>query len=540
MGVGEGGGVQAVEGSAAGWHDAMRDLAAAAADAAGRMPDPEVLRTVRLHLEAATRAERDFAEDCHLQAEAGWLAAAGARLAQALAPFCPEPPPDPLPGLHQVGASGRDQVRAAAALLQDGEAHAAEAGRLHGLAVALMQSGRISALDEATALRDAMQHSARQGLQCLREARAPRAAPEAGETVVIPARAPTPAPASDPAPSPASAHAAAALDQTVVPPAVGTLPLAPRAQAPAAAGTAMSDGISQTHAGLGRVLDRSFDFSRERLIVAGRYDVEDLIGAGSFGTVLEAHDRVLERLVALKVMRLPAARDDDDAMLHARFRQEAQAVARLSHSCIVPVYDYGEGGGFAWIVMELVIGETLKGVLDRGDAVSPAEAVRVATELLQALGFAHGRGVVHRDVKPANVLLAMDGGAGLGGVRLVDFGVARFGDSGLTVAGQLVGTVMTMSPEQVRGEEADARADLWAVGVILYRMVTGRLPFQGDTGAVLAGILTQQPVPPSECPPRYCRGFDAVLARALAKPVAHRFATAEEFIAALAGIPTHP
>lgn len=302
----------------------------------------------------------------------------------------------------------------------------------------------------------------------------------------------------------------------------------------------MSDGISQTHAGLGRVLDRSFDFSRERLIVAGRYDVEDLIGAGSFGTVLEAHDRVLERLVALKVMRLPAARDDDDAMLHARFRQEAQAVARLSHSCIVPVYDYGEGGGFAWIVMELVIGETLKGVLDRGDAVSPAEAVRVATELLQALGFAHGRGVVHRDVKPANVLLAMDGGAGLGGVRLVDFGVARFGDSGLTVAGQLVGTVMTMSPEQVRGEEADARADLWAVGVILYRMVTGRLPFQGDTGAVLAGILTQQPVPPSECPPRYCRGFDAVLARALAKPVAHRFATAEEFIAALAGIPTHP
>jgi tRNA A-37 threonylcarbamoyl transferase component Bud32 len=283
-----------------------------------------------------------------------------------------------------------------------------------------------------------------------------------------------------------------------------------------------------------RLLDGNLDFDGEPIVVADRYEARDLIGRGAFGTVIEAYDRRLARLVAIKVVRVAAIPDDVETEMLERFRQEARTVARLSHPGIVPVHDFGEGAGYAWIAMELVIGESLKAALDTGHRFSPAEAARISIELLEALDFAHSRGVVHRDVKPANILLVADPRAGHGPVRLVDFGVSRLGDTGLTTAGQMIGTLTTMSPEQVRGEVVDARADLWGVGVVLYQLLTGHRPFEGNASAVIAGILARDPVPPTTHAPYLPPGFDAVIAAALAKPVDQRFASAREFIQALA------
>ncbi|WP_159351429.1 serine/threonine-protein kinase [Roseomonas harenae] len=287
-------------------------------------------------------------------------------------------------------------------------------------------------------------------------------------------------------------------------------------------------------AGPVRLLDGNLDLDGEPIIVADRYEARDLIGRGAFGTVIEAYDRRLARLVAVKVVRVATIPDDVETEMLERFRQEARTVARLSHPGIVPVHDFGEGAGYAWIAMELVIGESLKAALDAGHRFSPAEAARISIELLEALDFAHSRGVVHRDVKPANILLVADQRAGHGPVRLVDFGVSRLGDTGLTTAGQMIGTLTTMSPEQVRGEVVDARADLWGAGVVLYQLLTGHRPFEGNASAVIAGILARDPVPPTTHAPHLPPGFDAVTAAALAKPVDQRFASAREFIQALA------
>jgi tRNA A-37 threonylcarbamoyl transferase component Bud32 len=287
-------------------------------------------------------------------------------------------------------------------------------------------------------------------------------------------------------------------------------------------------------AGPVRLLDGKLDFDGEPIVVADRYEARDLIGRGAFGTVIEAYDRRLARLVAIKVVRVATIPDDVETEMLERFRQEARTVARLSHPGIVPVHDFGEGAGYAWIAMELVIGESLKAALDAGHRFSPAEAARISIELLEALDFAHSRGVVHRDVKPANILLVADQRAGHGPVRLVDFGVSRLGDTGLTTAGQMIGTLTTMSPEQVRGEVVDARADLWGAGVVLYQLLTGHRPFEGNASAVIAGILARDPVPPTTHAPHLPPGFDAVIAAALAKPVDRRFASAQEFMQALA------
>lgn len=277
----------------------------------------------------------------------------------------------------------------------------------------------------------------------------------------------------------------------------------------------------------------------EANIIAGRYELRDQIGRGAFGVVHEVYDRRLGRLAALKTMPI-GARDNSEAAadLH-RFHQEAQAVARLSHPGIVTVHDFGETGGNAWIVMELVIGETLRAVLDRGERPPIAESARVVCDLLDALHYAHGRGIVHRDVKPANILLAVGAEDGLGAVRLADFGIALMGDSGATTPGEMVGTPSTMAPEQLRGDPMDGRADLWAVGIILYELLTGRRAFSGGVPAIFAAILTQQPTPPSALVPDLPAGFDAVIERALAKAPENRFesasAMAEAVRAAAAG-----
>jgi serine/threonine-protein kinase len=258
-------------------------------------------------------------------------------------------------------------------------------------------------------------------------------------------------------------------------------------------------------------------------VIADRYEVRDRIGRGAFGEVFEVYDRRLSRLVALKTMPIGPATDAEAAEDLRRFYMEAQSVARLSHPGIVTVHDFGEAKDFAWIVMELVIGETLKAVLDRGERPGVAETVRVICALLEALHYAHGRGIVHRDVKPANILLALGAEEGLGEVRLADFGIARIGDLQQTAVGQMVGTPATMSPEQLRGEVVDLRADLWSVGIILYEMLTAARPFPGGIPAIFHNILTMDPKPPSVVAPGVPPAFDVVIATALAKGPADRY-----------------
>jgi serine/threonine-protein kinase len=258
-------------------------------------------------------------------------------------------------------------------------------------------------------------------------------------------------------------------------------------------------------------------------LIAGRYAIRDLLGSGAGGTVLEAMDHRLGRLVALKLIRRPAADDPDAEEALRRARQEAQAAGRLSHPGIVAVHDVGQGPDYAWIVLELVIGETLQAALRRDGPPPLEEAVRIMTELLAALGAAHARGIIHRDVKPANILLAVGPEPGWGQVRLTDFGIARLDEAGLTLHGQMLGTPSAMAPEQVRGEVADERADLWAAGVVLYQLLTGARPFEGAPIAIMQAILNQEPPPPAARAAGVPPAMDAVIARALAKRREDRF-----------------
>ncbi|WP_165585417.1 serine/threonine-protein kinase [Roseococcus sp. SYP-B2431] len=268
-------------------------------------------------------------------------------------------------------------------------------------------------------------------------------------------------------------------------------------------------------------------------MIAGRYELRDRIGSGAFGEVFEAYDQRLRRLVALKTLPIEAVSEAEATEEFRRFHLEARAVARLSHPGIVTVHDFGETPEFAWIVMELVIGETLKAVLDRGERPGLQETGRIIGELLDALHYAHGRGIVHRDVKPANILLAISAAEGLGEVRLADFGVARVGEAQQTLVGQIVGTPTTMSPEQVRGEAVDQRSDLWSVGVILYQMLTGERPFAGTMPAIFQNILTRTPNPPSMLLAGLSPRVDAVVATALAKNPGDRYPSAAAMAAAL-------
>jgi len=266
--------------------------------------------------------------------------------------------------------------------------------------------------------------------------------------------------------------------------------------------------------------------------LAGKYELRGTLGAGAMGTVLDAFDRMIERRVAVKLVKLPGGgpggQDAEAAEAHARFRREAQASGRLSHPNIVGVYDYGENADTAWIVMELVEGGTLKSLIDRGERFPVAEVVRVMDQVLAALAYSHGRGVVHRDIKPANIMLAGDRT-----IKIADFGIARIESSTMTQVGTVMGTPSYMAPEQLRGEPVDARADIWAAGVVLYQLLTGEKPFDGGYSALMHRVMTTEPVPPSQLSVNAPRGFDAVVARALAKRPDDRFPNATAFAEAI-------
>jgi len=261
----------------------------------------------------------------------------------------------------------------------------------------------------------------------------------------------------------------------------------------------------------------------------GKYRVVRPLGKGAMGMVYEGFDPIIERKVAIKTIlaELLDATEIDEAA--ARFRREAQAGGRLQHPGIVGVYEYGNDGDMAFIVMEYVEGQELRRLLAQGARYGLIEIFEIMKQLLGALDYSHKQGVVHRDVKPAN-LMVMPGPK----VKVMDFGIARLESSDLTQAGTIVGTPTHMAPEQLMGLPADGRADLWASGVILYELLTGVSPFVAETpAAVMHKVLQGEVPPPSSLDAKLPAGFDAVVQRALARKPEERFQTAREFHGAL-------
>src|SRR5947208_4866358 len=266
----------------------------------------------------------------------------------------------------------------------------------------------------------------------------------------------------------------------------------------------------------------------------GRYQLERVLGKGAMGIVYEALDPKLHRKVAIKTILISQLDEETAKDFSMRFVREAHAVARLNHPNIVQVYDFGEEGDIAYLVMEFIRGDELKSTLTTGRQFYRKDGVRIMCELLDALDFAHEAGVVHRDIKPANVMLD-----GQGRTKLTDFGVARVTDADRThaertQAGTMVGTPAYMSPEQIQGQRIDRRTDIFSAGVILYQFLTGQKPFTGEGAWTVAKkIIQEDPPMPSSINMALSPEFDRLVAKALAKDPEQRFATAREFSQAL-------
>lgn len=263
----------------------------------------------------------------------------------------------------------------------------------------------------------------------------------------------------------------------------------------------------------------------------GRYDLINVLGKGAMGLVYEGRDPNLDRRVAIKTIKVENLSEEAAAEYEVRFRTEARSAARLQHPHIVSVYDSDRDGDIAFLVMEFVDGDDLKHHLDKGNLYTLEQTLGIMGDLLSALEYAHRQSIVHRDIKPANLLIETSGR-----VKLTDFGVARIQDSGeaTRTQGSMVGTLKYMSPEQVQGRPIDARADLFAAGIVLYQLLTGKRPFDGDTDfATIQQIVGHTPVPPSSFNPMLPAAIDAVVAKALAKSRDQRYASAQDFLAAL-------
>jgi hypothetical protein len=260
--------------------------------------------------------------------------------------------------------------------------------------------------------------------------------------------------------------------------------------------------------------------TRQGQVLAGRYELGPLLGAGGMASVYQATDRVLQRTVAVKVLGPPY---DQDPVFVERFGHEARAAAGLSHPNIVAIFDSGSEAGVHYLVMEYVPGETLAELLRRQGVLAPRRAAEVGRWVCEALGAAHAGGLVHRDIKPANVLVSRDGL-----VKVADFGIAKAAaTSTLTGSGPLLGTAAYLSPEQAQGGPVDARSDVYALGCVLYELLTGAPPFVADSPlAVAARQVAEAPAPPSRRNPQAGAALEAVVMTALAKEPARRYQTA--------------
>jgi beta-lactam-binding protein with PASTA domain/tRNA A-37 threonylcarbamoyl transferase component Bud32 len=263
-------------------------------------------------------------------------------------------------------------------------------------------------------------------------------------------------------------------------------------------------------------------------VVDGRYLIVSRLGSGGMADVYCADDQQLGRKVALKVLYRRFAEDQEFV---ERFRREASSAAGLQHQHVVSVYDRGEFDGTYWIAMEYLDGRTLKRVIVEEGPLEPARAIDLAIQILRAARFAHRRGVIHRDLKPHNVIVDAEGRA-----KVTDFGIARAGASDMTQTGSIMGTAQYLSPEQAQGHAVSAQSDIYSVGIILYEMLTGRVPFDGESAVTIAlKQVSEQPIAPSQLNPAIPPGLEAAVMRALAKDPAQRFPDADAFIAALQG-----
>lgn len=262
----------------------------------------------------------------------------------------------------------------------------------------------------------------------------------------------------------------------------------------------------------------------------GKYRITEVLGEGAMGVVYKGFDPDIQRTVALKTIRTQLDADDDSPGAPAsRFRNEAQASGRLLHPGIVAVYDFGRDQQVAYIAMEFVEGRSLASYLSAKVRFTDTDIPGIMSQLLDALGHAHDKGVWHRDVKPANIIMTTTGR-----LKVADFGIARIESHSLTQTQYMVGTPSHMAPEQFLGKAMDRRVDIYGAGVVLYQLLTGRAPFAGTTEALMYKVVNDMPQPPSLVEGAERPGwFDAIIARALAKRPDDRYPTAEAFKQAL-------
>ncbi len=261
-------------------------------------------------------------------------------------------------------------------------------------------------------------------------------------------------------------------------------------------------------------------------ILGDRYSLGEMIGTGGMADVYIGQDLRLNRKVAVKILRSDLARDPSFV---ARFRKEALAAAGLNYPGIVAVYDSGEEGNSSYIVMELVTGHTLREIVHSGERLSVQRSLEVVAGVLEALSYSHANGIIHRDIKPGNIMLTDSGD-----VKVMDFGIARaLDDIGATMTNtwNVVGTAQYLSPEQATGEVADRRSDIYSVGCLLYELLTGKPPFSGDTPVSIAYQHVSMPfLPPSEVVPGLDQNLDKVLAVALSKDPSQRYQNADDML----------
>ena len=264
-----------------------------------------------------------------------------------------------------------------------------------------------------------------------------------------------------------------------------------------------------------------------------RYEILELIGSGGMANVYKAKCHRLNRMVAVKILKNDLAENAD---FRRRFRDESLAVAQLSHANIVSVYDVSRSGDTEYIVMELVDGITLKQYMERRGKMDWREALHFITQIMRALSHAHSRGIIHRDIKPQNIMVLRDGS-----VKVADFGIACLADSAQTLTQEALGSVHYISPEQARGDRPDARSDIYSSGVVLYEMLTGRLPFEGESAvAVAIQHLSSIPLAPREINPDIPEQLELICMKAMAPDLEHRYQSADAMIADLEAFRKNP
>ena len=264
-----------------------------------------------------------------------------------------------------------------------------------------------------------------------------------------------------------------------------------------------------------------------------RYEILERIGTGGMAIVYKAKCHRLNRLVAIKILKSDLAQNEE---FRRRFNAESQAVAQLSHPNIVSVYDVSRGGDMEYIVMELIGGITLKQYMEKRGQLNWRESLHFITQIMRGLSHAHSRGIIHRDIKPQNIMVLRDGS-----VKVADFGIACLADSAQTLTQEALGSVHYISPEQARGDRPDARSDIYSSGVVLYEMLTGRLPFEGESAVSVAiQHLSSIPLAPREINPDIPEQLELICMKAMAPDLEHRYQSADAMIADLEAFRKNP